>query len=114
MLYRLDQQCINETIDDTYDLIINTHGDIDPYFHNKISERNTITYCHYPSAKNLINIKDEVYLKKYIKIEVFEGSTYSDNKYLKIEGSQSQRDQMQNNKLNEVSNIDRNKNVKIL
>ena len=41
-----------------YDLTINTHGDMLPYFASDFSKNNSITYCHFPLAKYLINSKD--------------------------------------------------------
>ena len=40
-----------------YDLTINTHGDMLPYFLPSFSKRNAITYCHFPLAKYLIDSK---------------------------------------------------------
>ncbi|MFL6442069.1 MAG: hypothetical protein ACJ702_08940, partial [Nitrososphaeraceae archaeon] len=44
-------------INKRYDLTINTHGDMLPYF----SKSNSITYCHFPLAKYLIDSKDPEY-----------------------------------------------------
>jgi alpha-1,2-mannosyltransferase len=46
-----------------YDLIINTHGDMLPYFLPIFSKSNAITYCHFPLAKYLIDSKDPEYAK---------------------------------------------------
>jgi glycosyltransferase involved in cell wall biosynthesis len=46
-----------------YDLIINTHGDMLPYFLPDFSKSNAITYCHFPLAKYLIDSKDPEYAK---------------------------------------------------
>lgn len=46
-----------------YDLIINTHGDMLPYFLPSFSKSNAITYCHFPLAKYLIDSKDPEYPK---------------------------------------------------
>jgi glycosyltransferase involved in cell wall biosynthesis len=46
-----------------YDLIINTHGDMLPYFLPSFSKSNAITYCHFPLAKYLIDSKDPEYAK---------------------------------------------------
>ena len=46
-----------------YDLIINTHGDMLPYFLPDFSKSNAITYCHFPLAKYLIDSRDPEYAK---------------------------------------------------
>jgi glycosyltransferase involved in cell wall biosynthesis len=46
-----------------YDLTINTHGDMLPYFACDFSKNNSITYCHFPLAKYLINSKDPEYTR---------------------------------------------------
>lgn len=46
-----------------YDLTINTHGDMLPYFASDFSKNNSITYCHFPLAKYLINSKDPEYTR---------------------------------------------------
>jgi glycosyltransferase involved in cell wall biosynthesis len=64
-----DEQTINNNIEkNDYDLIINTHGDIDPYYSNSLSKNNAITYCHFPSARFFIESEDKTYLEKHLKI----------------------------------------------
>jgi glycosyltransferase involved in cell wall biosynthesis len=64
-----DEQSINNNIEkNSYDLIINTHGDIDPYYNNSLSKCNAITYCHFPSAKYYIQSEYKTYLEKHLKI----------------------------------------------
>lgn len=46
-----------------YDLTINTHGDMLPYFLPTFSKSNAITYCHFPLAKYLIDSKDPEYAR---------------------------------------------------
>ena len=46
-----------------YDLTINTHGDMLPYVACDFSKNNSITYCHFPLAKYLINSKDPEYTR---------------------------------------------------
>jgi glycosyltransferase involved in cell wall biosynthesis len=46
-----------------YDLTINTHGDMLPYFSSDFSKNNSITYCHFPLVKYLINSKDPEYTR---------------------------------------------------
>lgn len=43
------------------DLTINTHGDILPYFRKDFSTSNSIVYCHYPIARDLIDLGDPAY-----------------------------------------------------
>ena len=47
-----------------YDLVINTHGDIDPFYHESFSKNNAITYCHYPTTKHLVNIEEIMIILK--------------------------------------------------
>ena len=44
-----------------YDIQVNTHGDMLPYFLPNFSAKNAITYCHYPVAINLIDSQDATY-----------------------------------------------------
>ncbi|MGI0014574.1 MAG: glycosyltransferase [Nitrososphaera sp.] len=44
-----------------YDITINTHGDMLPYFLPSFSANNAITYCHYPIAINVIDSRDASY-----------------------------------------------------
>jgi glycosyltransferase involved in cell wall biosynthesis len=50
-------------INKRYDLTINTHGDMLPYFLPYFSKSNSITYCHFPLAKYLIDSKDPEYYR---------------------------------------------------
>jgi glycosyltransferase involved in cell wall biosynthesis len=51
-----------------YDLTINTHGDMLPYFLPNLSKSNTITYCHFPLVNYLIDSKDPEYTRNLIKM----------------------------------------------
>jgi alpha-1,2-mannosyltransferase len=51
-----------------YDITINTHGDIDPFYHQSFSKNNAITYCHYPTAKQFMELENNDYLEKHIDI----------------------------------------------
>ena len=64
----LDEQSINNIMKEGYDIIINTHGDIVPYYNKSFSKKNAITYCHYPSAKFFIQSQNKAYLEKHLKI----------------------------------------------
>ena len=69
----------NSKFDDkNYDLIINTHGDLLPYYysHNENDNKNgewpkrnlpiKITYCHYPLVPQLLDKMDYTFLEKFI------------------------------------------------
>ena len=68
ILQLLDEQSINNIMKEKYDIIINTHGDIVPYYHKSLSKTNAITYCHFPSAKFFIQSEEKAYLEKHLKI----------------------------------------------
>ena len=44
-----------------YSIIVNTHGDMLPFYHEDFSKNNAITYCHYPIAGYLIDCGDPDY-----------------------------------------------------
>jgi glycosyltransferase involved in cell wall biosynthesis len=48
-----------------YDVTINTHGDILPYFRKSFSCRNSITYCHFPVAADYVRDRDQAYLQNF-------------------------------------------------
>jgi alpha-1,2-mannosyltransferase len=64
----LDKQSIENIMKNEYNIMINTHGDIDPFYNNSFTKNNAITYCHYPTAKYFIDSDDKDYLEKHIKI----------------------------------------------
>jgi alpha-1,2-mannosyltransferase len=41
-----------------YDITINTHGDVLPFYHDGLDKENAITYCHYPLGKYCAHFKD--------------------------------------------------------
>jgi glycosyltransferase involved in cell wall biosynthesis len=45
-----------------YSLTVNTHGDMLPFYHKDFTKKNSITYCHYPIARYLIDCDDPEYL----------------------------------------------------
>jgi hypothetical protein len=47
-----------------YDITINTHGDALPYYNCHFSKNNSLTQCHFPTAKYHIDSQDEQYLKE--------------------------------------------------
>ena len=69
ILKLLEEQSISNAIGKEYDIIINTHGDIVPYYNKSLSKNNAITYCHFPSAKFFIQSEDKAYLEKHLKLE---------------------------------------------
>lgn len=71
-----DQESIDSNItNNNYDLIINTHGDIDPYYSPKLSNTKMITYCHYPSAKSFIESEDLIYFDYHLRINRLDSSS---------------------------------------
>ena len=65
----LDKQRINSIMQNEYDLVINTHGDIDPFYHESFSKDNVITYCHYPTTKHFGGIEEDAdYIEKHVEI----------------------------------------------
>jgi glycosyltransferase involved in cell wall biosynthesis len=68
VLRMLDEQNISKELKNEYDIIINTHGDIDPYYSDTLCKNNAITYCHFPSAKFYIENEEKAYLEKQLKI----------------------------------------------
>ena len=68
VLPMLDEQNINKELKNEYDIIINTHGDIDPYYDDTLCKNNAITYCHFPSAKFYLENEEKSYLEKHLKI----------------------------------------------
>lgn len=70
LLDMFDEQSIHLNLKQgNYDLIINTHGDIDPYYDSSLNANNTIVYCHYPSAKLFLENEDTEYLTYHLKID---------------------------------------------
>ncbi|HEU5120294.1 MAG TPA: glycosyltransferase [Candidatus Nitrosocosmicus sp.] len=78
LLNMFDEQSIHHNLQQTnYDLIINTHADIDPYYHPSLNANNMIVYCHYPSAKLFIENEDMDYLTFHLKIDRLQSSSIS-------------------------------------
>ncbi|MDQ3852003.1 MAG: glycosyltransferase family 4 protein [Thermoproteota archaeon] len=44
-----------------YNLTVNTHGDMLPFYRKDFTKKNAITYCHYPIARYLIDCGDPDY-----------------------------------------------------
>jgi len=71
LINMFDEQSIRLNLKETnYDLIINTHGDTDPYYDSLLtSKKNMIVYCHYPSAKLFIEDGKTDYLTYHLRID---------------------------------------------
>ncbi|HET6590408.1 MAG TPA: glycosyltransferase [Candidatus Nitrosocosmicus sp.] len=100
ILDTFNERSIEKNILNDYKLVFNSHGDIDPYYHKSRNKFNTITYCHYPTAKFLIKSRDEEYLDRYLKISRFERSGDNDIESITIPRSNNQISllQINNNK----------------
>jgi glycosyltransferase involved in cell wall biosynthesis len=60
---------------------INTHGDKIPYYNPNMTEGNSIVYCHYPTARRLIQRRDLEYLKDDLNIHTTRVADKYKNKY---------------------------------
>ncbi len=70
LLNMFDEQSIHLNLQQAnYDLIINTHGDIDPCYDPSLNANKMIVYCHYPSAKIFLENEDIEYLTYHLKID---------------------------------------------
>jgi glycosyltransferase involved in cell wall biosynthesis len=63
-----------------YDLTINTHGDMLPYFRKDFTKKNSIVYCHYP-AGSCLNRGDPAYHDTIRKLGLTHFSIESADKY---------------------------------
>jgi glycosyltransferase involved in cell wall biosynthesis len=61
-MHAIGTQDVNDKVGN-YDIVINTHGDMLPYFLSSFSPRTAVTYCHFPVAMGLINSCNLSYLK---------------------------------------------------
>jgi glycosyltransferase involved in cell wall biosynthesis len=68
-----------------YDVIINTHGDMLPFFLPWFTKNNAITYCHFPLANYLIDSKDPEYIR-FLNNTILSNITKGNGskKYLKL------------------------------
>jgi glycosyltransferase involved in cell wall biosynthesis len=64
-----------------YFVTINTHGDKIPYCNPSMSKENSIVYCHYPTAKHLIQRKNVDYLQNDLNIKSSKNFRLHKNKY---------------------------------
>lgn len=90
ILDAFDEKSIEKNVHNGYKLVFNSHGDIDPYYHKSRSRFNTITYCHYPTAKFLIESRDEEYLNRYLKISRAEKTSNRDDGSMTLPSSSNQ------------------------
>jgi glycosyltransferase involved in cell wall biosynthesis len=73
-----------------YDLTINTHSDSVPYYCDYFSKNNCISYCHFPTAKDHIDIqnldflKETRLLKKQIKEKSASRQKWSNSKLFQL------------------------------
>jgi glycosyltransferase involved in cell wall biosynthesis len=72
-----------------YDLTINTHGDLLPYFpaqnlHRCYSKDNYITYCHFPLAQYYIQTKDRSYSALLREVSSFPSLNSNENFLLQL------------------------------
>ena len=51
-----------------YDININTHADLIPYYQDYFSKKNSVAYCHFPMAKQYIESRSLQYLKRDLRI----------------------------------------------
>jgi glycosyltransferase involved in cell wall biosynthesis len=51
-----------------YDININTHVDLLPYYQDYFSKKNAVVYCHFPMAKQYIESRNLQYLKRDLRI----------------------------------------------
>lgn len=57
--------CVQKTSMEEYDLIVNTHADILPYFLPSFSTKKCISYCHFPVAADYVAQRNMEYLKAF-------------------------------------------------
>lgn len=68
MYWRISEHQIYKNIKNGgSDLVIDIHGDIDPYYNGVPFKGNAIACCHYPTTKSLIEKEDKEYLEKLSK-----------------------------------------------
>lgn len=70
---------------------INTHGDKIPYYNPGMTKDNSIVYCHYPTARGLIQRRDLEYLENDLNIRTMKKITTYNEKYtLKVPNKSSE------------------------
>jgi glycosyltransferase involved in cell wall biosynthesis len=64
-----DEHSIKRSIRrERYDININTHVDLLPYYQDYFSKKNAVVYCHFPMAKQYIESRNLQYLKRDLRI----------------------------------------------
>jgi glycosyltransferase involved in cell wall biosynthesis len=58
-----------------YDLVVNTHGDMLPYYREGANKYSSIVYCHFPLARYIIDFEDSRYLSL---IQMFNKTDFGD------------------------------------
>jgi glycosyltransferase involved in cell wall biosynthesis len=58
----------NKAKKDQYDIYINTHPDLLPYYQDHFSSDNAIVYCHFPMANQYIKSRNLEYIRKDLRI----------------------------------------------
>lgn len=56
-----------------YDMVVNTHGDILPYFLPSFSSKTCVTYCHFPVVAGYAACHNAVYLKSLVELGMLDG-----------------------------------------
>jgi glycosyltransferase involved in cell wall biosynthesis len=70
---------------------INTHGDKIPYYNPAMTKDNSIVYCHYPTAKSLIQKRDIEYLENELNIRTMKKITTYNKRYtMKVQNKYSE------------------------
>ena len=59
----------NEAKTDPYDVHINTHPDLFPYYQDYFSKNNAIIYCHFPMANQYIKSRNLEYMRRDLRIK---------------------------------------------
>ncbi|AIC16718.1 glycosyltransferase [Nitrososphaera viennensis] len=57
-----------------YDVIVNTHGDVLPYFLPSFSSKTCITYCHFPVVASYVACRNLVYLQGLVDLGLLDGN----------------------------------------
>jgi len=85
----LDKSNIPSTLNPKQEPVtINTHGDVIPYYNNGMTKDNCIVYCHFPTARNLIQSKDIEYLQNGLNVKASR-SIQDHTDYLKLSNEKS-------------------------
>ena len=61
--------CIKNKVGEEYDIYINTHPDLFPFYQDHFCKENTITYSHFPMARQYIESKNVEYIERDLRIQ---------------------------------------------